>query len=137
MRETAICVFGSRDINDYGEMVRIVLSLFKLLRIKPLEFISGEAKGKKGCPDQINNILSRRILGKDAIPFVPNWERYRRGAGKLRNKEMGEYLKMYQDCLAIGFWDTQSRGTENMMDLCNKFNIPLIIYNGNEFKKPL
>lgn len=135
MKETAICIFGSRDINDYEKMIHIVMKLFELLGIKPVEFISGEAKGKNGCPDQINNILSRRVLGREAIPFVPNWERYRRGAGKLRNKEMGEYLKMYQDYLAIGFWDTQSRGTENMINLCNKFGIPLIIYNGNTFKK--
>lgn len=134
MNKTAICIFGSREINDYELMVDTIIELFKLLRIKPLVFISGEAKGKKGCPDQINNRLSKVFLGQKAIPFVPNWERYRKGAGKLRNIEMGEYLKIHQDNLAIGFWDTQSKGTKNMIDICNDLDIPLIIYNGNYFK---
>lgn len=134
MKKTAICIFGSRDINNYKKMIHTVLNLFELLGIKPLEFISGEAKGKNGCPDQINNILSKEGLGREAIPFVPNWKKYRKGAGKLRNKEMGEFLKIHQECLAIGFWDTQSKGTEDMIEICNKFDIPLVIYNGNDFK---
>ncbi len=43
----------------------------------------------------------------------PDWTRFRRGAGLVRNREMSEYPDA-----AIIFWDGVSRGTSDIINHC-------------------
>lgn len=56
--------------------------------------------------------------------FPADWARYGRGAGPIRNKQMADNA----DAL-IAFWDGRSRGTWNMIQLAQKFNLEVTIYN--------
>jgi 5-methylcytosine-specific restriction enzyme A len=125
--EKTICIFGSRKINNYAEMERIIITFMELLHIKPVEFVSGEAKNS---PDMVNNILSLKLLNKEAEKKEPNWKRYNRGAGLVRNEEMAGYLQEKKNGLAIGFWDGISKGTFHMANQCIEKQIPFILFSG-------
>lgn len=47
--------------------------------------------------------------------FYPNWEKYGKSAGIIRNHEMGDYA----DYL-LAFWDGTSKGTKDMIDYMKK-----------------
>ena len=49
--------------------------------------------------------------------YKPDWKRYSRGAGIVRNKSMVETAD-----LVIIFWDGISNGTKSVIDFCKKLN---------------
>jgi hypothetical protein len=115
-----ISITGSRSINDYN-WFHLQLSTI-INEYSDITFISGGAKGidsliKKYCID--NNIILKEIL--------PEWEKFGRGAGVVRNKEIIE-----ESDLNIIFWDGESKGSKFNIDYCRKNNKKYILVN---FKK--
>ena len=51
--------------------------------------------------------------------FKPDWEKYGRGAGPVRNKEMYKYA-LEDEPMVIAFWDGESKGTKSMIDIATK-----------------
>jgi hypothetical protein len=103
-----LLICGSRNFDNY----EIVSETIKNLDIGFDLIISGGAKGadtlaKKYCVD--NNINIKE--------YLPEWDRYGRGAGIQRNKEM---LKV-SDFVLI-FWDGKSKGTKFNVEYCQKNN---------------
>lgn len=70
------------------------------------EIVTGGAKGV----DELAKAyaLTNNIPHKE---FLPDWERYGKGAGPKRNRKMA----VYGDAL-LAIWDYNSRGTMNMVD---------------------
>ena len=49
-----------------------------------------------------------------------NWDKYGKRAGMIRNEEMA---RQATDCIV--FWDRKSKGTANMIELAEKYNLRL------------
>ena len=80
------------------------------LNIQIDEIVSGAARGA--------DILGERYGIEHNIPikrFPADWGKYGKGAGFIRNEQMGNYA----DYL-IAFWDGKSRGTFHMIEYMKK-----------------
>ena len=99
-----IAVIGSRGlkVNDLG----------KYLPVGVTEIVSGGAKGVDTC--------AREYAGGNGLKlteFLPEYNRYGRGAPLKRNLQIIDYA----DCV-LAFWDGQSRGTKHVIEQCKKRN---------------
>lgn len=54
--------------------------------------------------------------------FPADWERYGKSAGYKRNEQMARYA----DAL-IAIWDGNSKGTEHMISIANKYQLKIYI----------
>jgi hypothetical protein len=71
------------------------------------EIVSGTARGADRLGEfyaMERNLPIRR--------FQPDWDKFGKRAGYLRNEEMAAYAD-----LLIAFWDERSRGTKHMIDI--------------------
>ena len=107
-------VAGSRNITDYS----ILLDAIKKLSWKPTMIISGGCRGidRFGEIWAVNNNISYDV-------FPPDWDRYGKKAGYLRNVEMSKHA----DAL-LAIWDGESKGTKHMIDIATKANLKVYIY---------
>ena len=119
-----IIVAGGRDFNNY-EILNKVLSY----KINPQydTIISGKARGADS--------LGAEWAYKNSVPikyFPAYWETYGKGAGFIRNTEMGEYADML-----IAFWDGKSKGTAHMIKTMKMNKKPYLIFNyqGEEIER--
>ncbi len=101
-----VAVIGSRSFTDY-DLVISILDEFDISAV-----VSGGAKGADSLGEKyaIDNFI-------DTLIFKPDWKRYGRGAGFVRNKEI------INNCdIVVAFWDGKSKGTKNSIDLARKQN---------------
>ena len=107
-----IGVVGSRNFDDYKKLEK------ELNKIEGITVIvSGGAKGA--------DTLAREFAEKNDIKlteFKPDYEQYGRGAPIRRNKKIVEYSDQI-----IAFWDGESRGTKNTIDIAEKQDKPITI----------
>jgi hypothetical protein len=95
-----LAIVGSRTFDDY-EMAKAALKDLVIT-----EIVSGGAKGA--------DALAERYAKENNIPvkiFKPDWAKYGRGAGPVRNKLIVEYADK-----VIAFWDGASKGTKSSID---------------------
>lgn len=110
-----VIIAGTRNFNDY-EKLKKELDLFRATK-EVTEIVSGACKGA--------DLLGEKYAKENNIPikqFPANWEAYGKKAGPIRNEEMANYA----DYL-IAFWDSESRGTKNMIDLMRRKHKPYIV----------
>lgn len=94
------------------------------------EIVSGGARGIDACA---KDYALRH--GLKLTEFLPEYEKYGRGAPLRRNITIIEYAD-----LVLAFWDGRSRGTKYVIDNCKKRNIPVAVYQpaagseANEFQ---
>lgn len=99
-----IGVIGSRNFRDF-DLLCDVLSGYD-----PKVIVSGGAQGADKLAEEWarkNNI--------DTLIFKPDWEKFGRSAGFVRNKDIVE-----NSDILIAFWDGKSKGTANSIDLAKK-----------------
>ena len=99
-----IAVIGSRDL--------LIVKLHRYLPENVTEIVSGGAKGVDACAREyaLEN-------GLTLTEFLPEYQRYGRGAPLKRNMQIIDYA----DCV-LAFWDGQSRGTKYVIEQCQKKN---------------
>ena len=108
-----VIIAGSRDITDK----KIVEGAIKESGFEITELVCGMARGIDIIGfdwAKLNNIPIKR--------FYPNWRRFYKAAGKVRNKEMA----LYADAL-IAAWDEKSKGTKHMISCMSKAMKPFHI----------
>ena len=94
------------------------------------EIVSGGAKGIDTCAREY-----AQRHGLKLTEFLPEYEKYGRGAPLRRNITIIEYADF-----VLAFWDGKSRGTKYVIDNCKKQNIPVAVYQpaagseANEFQ---
>ena len=94
------------------------------------EIVSGGARGIDACA---KDYALRH--GLKLTEFLPEYEKYGRGAPLRRNITIIEYADF-----VLAFWDGRSRGTKYVIDNCKKRNIPVAVYQpaagseANEFQ---
>ena len=86
-----IAIVGSRDFNDYNVMEAFVLSDLKDIQA----VVSGGAKGA----DSLASEFARKN-NLNMIEFLPEWEKYGRGAGAVRNQKI-----IRNADVVFAFWD--------------------------------
>ena len=59
--------------------------------------------------------------------FLPKYEKYRRSAPLVRNRELIEYSD-----IVIAFWDGESRGTKYVIDTAKKLGKDIRVYKVNK-----
>ena len=105
-----VAVIGSRGLQ--------INNLEDYLPAGVTEIVSGGARGVDACAR--NYAL---LHGIKLTEFLPEYEKYGRGAPLRRNIAIIEYAD-----LVLAFWDGKSRGTKFVIDNCKKRNIPVAIH---------
>lgn len=97
-----IAVIGSRNLT--------VKNLGDYLPEGTTELVSGGAKGIDTCAREY-----AAANGLKLTEFLPEYDRYGRGAPIKRNFQIIEYADA-----VIAFWDGKSRGTKMVIETCEK-----------------
>jgi hypothetical protein len=95
-------IAGSRGITDYEEVRKAIIDSGFIIT----EVVSG------ACPTGVDPLGERWAYLND-IPvkrFPADWDKFGKGAGPIRNREMARYGEALIAC-----WDGVSRGTLNMV----------------------
>jgi len=99
-----LAVVGSRSFDDYERMRKV------LVEYLPFILISGGADGADSLAERF-----AREEDLEVIIHYPEWKKYGRKAGYLRNSFI------VRDCdKLIAFWDGRSKGTKMSIDLAKK-----------------
>ena len=108
-----VIIAGGRTITDYS----LVLSALGESDFTPTEIVSGMAPGVDTLAIQYatqNNL--------PLIEFHADWNKYRRAAGPIRNRQMAEYGEAL-----VAIWDGESRGTKNMIEEATKRGLKVYV----------
>ena len=109
---------GSRDYTNYRGVDRALDCLRNV--DSEVTVLHGGARG----PDTFAQVAAVKSSCKH-IAVHPDWHRFGKQAGFLRNAQM---LEMNPD-IVLAFWDGHSRGTRHTIDLAiNRYRIPVVIY---------
>lgn len=105
-----VAVIGSRNltVDDLGDY----------LPENTTELVSGGARGIDTCAREYADSVGLKIT-----EFLPEYDRYGRGAPIKRNFQIIDYADM-----VIAFWDGKSRGTKMVIDTCEKIGKAIKIY---------
>lgn len=115
--EARIIIAGGRDFNDYDKLcadadefidkvIRLCINVGYFKNNKII-IVSGHARGADSLGERY-----AKERGYELKLFPADWNKYGKSAGYIRNKEMADYA----NCL-VAFWNGESKGTENMIDL--------------------
>jgi hypothetical protein len=118
MNQFRVIVAGSRTFKNYTA-VRDSLDkiLSKRIGVEEIIIISGHAKG----PDQLGERYAEE-RGFKCETYEADWTKYGNAAGYQRNLQMSKVA----DGL-VAFWDGQSKGTQNMINIMYKTGKPVRI----------
>lgn len=105
-----IAVIGSRGL--------AVADLGRFLPAGVTEIVSGGARGIDACARAF-----ARGQGLKLTEFLPEYERFGRGAPLRRNLQIIDYADM-----VIAFWDGKSAGTRFVIEQCRKKNKKITVY---------
>ena len=109
-----VIIAGSRGITNIKDIVQAVEDAgFEIT-----EVISGTARGV--------DVLGEQYAEQQGLPVIKmpaDWDTYGKSAGYRRNADMA----MIANAL-IAIWDGESRGTQHMINLAHKQEIPVHIH---------
>lgn len=109
MIETRVLVCGGRDADIDPSIVDICISeIIEEFAEGEIEFVSGSAKGGDALGEQY-----AEDNGYSIVQFKPDWKKYGRAAGPIRNKQMVDYIQECDNPIVIAFWDGKSSGTRS------------------------
>ncbi len=114
-----LVIAGSRDVVDYS-ILKQCWSQYRYAKYVT-EIVSGGARGVDS--------LAIRLANEIDIPvkvMKPDWDKYPRRAGFLRNADMAAYA---HSVLAI--WDYESPGTKHMIQISKDRGLYVEVYNAH------
>lgn len=116
-----VVIAGSRSIHhnvkQHQEHFDQLAAKFESEYGKISVVISGRATG----PDKLGEMWAKKN-GVGIAAFPADWDRFGKGAGHIRNEEMGVLAEA-----GIILWDGKSRGTSHMMGVMRKLKKPFIL----------
>lgn len=108
-----LVVCGSRR---FGDLELVIETLDRLTEpFDVVEVIHGAANGA----DTLADVWARR-RGLPRRRFHPDWDKHGKGAGPIRNQEMLDHVKEFDNARLVAFWDGESRGTADMITRARK-----------------
>ena len=102
--EKKVVIGGCRDYNDYVFFKSHLDAILKNEKDE-ITIISGHCSGV--------DLMGERYGAENGFSveiFLPEWEKYGRAAGPIRNRKMVERAD-----LVIAFWDGKSKGTSSLI----------------------
>lgn len=118
MQEFKLIVAGGRDFNNYPLVCKEIRILAEQIHAdKAISIVTGMARGADAAGLQFaktNNVFF--------YAFSADWDTHGKGAGFIRNKQMGDFA----DGL-LAFWDGHSRGTKHMIDYMTSLKKPVYV----------
>lgn len=117
-----IAIVGSRNFSDYGYLKEKLDSFLEDKNLNDILIVSGGAKGADQLAEKYAN--EKNI---STMIFLPDWKQFGRSAGFIRNADI-----IKNSDTVIAFWDGESNGTKNSIDLGRKKDKKIIIW---EYKK--
>lgn len=111
-----VAIVGSRDLT--------VSDLGTYLPRDTTEIVSGGARGIDACARDYAHRSGIKLT-----EFLPEYERYGRGAPLKRNLQIIDYAD-----LVIAFWNGKSQGTKYVIDHCRQKNKSLTVYTSEDDK---
>ncbi|MBQ3000037.1 MAG: hypothetical protein IJD64_06215 [Clostridia bacterium] len=110
-----VAIIGSRNI--------VVKNFSPYLPKDCSEIVSGGAMGIDRCAAEY-----AKANGLILTEFLPQYQRYGRGAPIVRNKQIVEYADY-----VLAFWDGSSRGTKSVIDFCDRLGKPYRVILPSDF----
>lgn len=116
--EKRVVIGGSRDYSEYNNFkLRVTEILIKEASGCNITVLSGHCRGVDLMAEKLAD-----ELGCCLEIYPPDWHKYGKGAGVVRNREM------VNSCdIVIAFWDGKSKGTHNLITLAEKLSKHVII----------
>lgn len=123
-----VIVAGGRDFNDYQLMCARLDHFFQNVDKNKLVIVNGDGPGlwdkeNKCYIAEGADQLAKRYARENNIKidsYPPDWNKYGKAAGPIRNKQMAENA----DAL-VAFWDGKSRGTGGMIKLAEEHSLKI------------
>lgn len=120
-----LIIAGGRDFNNTSllddAVCKVAAECYEnniyRLRDPGSEIVSGEARGA----DTLGEAWAEEY-GVPVKKFPANWNKYGKRAGHVRNELMGNYADEL-----IAFWDGESKGTKDMIDIMIRLKKPVTI----------
>jgi len=107
MEEFKLVVAGGRDFEDMDRLVKVVCDFAETKGDVAVSIVTGMAEGADRLAYEFAK--ANKVQWYE---FHPDWDNLGRRAGYVRNGQMADFA----DGL-IAFWDGESRGTQNMIEL--------------------
>lgn len=126
MEDFKVIIAGCRDFSDYDLLREKCLYYLQNIRqTHNVVIVSGHASGADALGERFATEQNFQT-----IVMLADWDKYGRSAGPKRNTQMAEVA----DAL-IAFWDGQSRGTKNMIEIAKQkgLNVKVVNYNNRMF----
>lgn len=124
-KELRVIVAGTRTFTDQQLLYS---TLDSILSQSPedqykIVIISGCAKG----PDSMA-IQYAKDHDYELKKFPAEWDKLGKSAGVRRNLQMAQYAAdVHHTGLLVAFWDGNSPGTKNMIEVAKRYNLPVQI----------
>lgn len=108
-----VIIAGGRDYTNFQQLT---LTMDALLKYKAdVTIISGGARGADSLGERY-----AKLRGYACIVIKPDWDKYGKRAGYLRNDDM-----LGVASAAVCFWNGISRGTSHMINITTRSGKPL------------
>ncbi len=123
-----VIIAGGRDFRDFDLMIEKCDKFFSKVKT-PIVIISGKQRSYDRIKKEFYgaDFLGEeyaKLRGYQVDPFPADWDTHGKAAGMIRNRQMLVEGKAQG---LIAFWDGESRGTRNMIDLAIKARLPVRI----------
>ena len=109
-----VIIAGGRDFDNYDLLKRKMDHLLSET-VEQIQVVCGQARGA----DSLGQLYAKE-RGYEVRYYPANWDYYGKKAGMLRNEQMAQNA----DAL-VAFWDGKSRGTKNMIENAEKYNLKI------------
>lgn len=107
-----VIIAGGRDFDDYDLLCKKVDRIVE--NLPDIQIVSGGARGADKLGEQY-----AKDRGYPCKVFPADWDKYKKQAGFIRNKEMRYYATH-----VILFHDGVSKGTRHMHDIAKMLGLP-------------
>lgn len=114
-----VILAGSRSFGCYTTF-SIVCNHY-LQHVPNPVIVSGHAKGADSLALQYANEKGWLVRS-----FLPNWAKYGKAAGVIRNQQMAQHSQAL-----IAFWNGKSPGTKNMLSVAKKQGLAVRVFYFN------
>ena len=120
MEKYRIVICGGRHFNDYEQLKTTITYFLKQrkIEIENVEIVSGHCQGADMLGEQY-----AKEYGLNLTIFPADWQRYKRKAGPIRNKQMIEYIMQTENKAVIAFVSENSKGTKQTVLLAKRAGI--------------
>lgn len=118
-----IIICGSRNFTDFNMLTQYLDNKFANKDKSQITIVSGHARGTDMLAESYAHMRNIHLR-----EFPAKWNTLGKSAGMVRNKDMLNYITQPGHTPeVIAFWDGISRGTENMIQIAKKANVPVDI----------